>query len=125
MGLSTFLLLLVVIFKAFRCFFFLLLPQVFSSRGRTAVMAYIFILTLTGPALNIVKNMDVLTGCLACGQEQLKQAAQGLLDAAKAPLVTVKEALKKIMVTIEKTVKKVEVLVNEISEIINSLGMII
>ena len=85
-------------------------------------MAYIFIITLTGPAVNIVKNVEVLTGSLACGQEQLKIAAQGLIDAAKAPLVTIKEALKKIMVAINKTVNEVETLVNEISRTVGSLG---
>ena len=84
-------------------------------------MAYIFIITLTGPAVNIVKNVQVLTASIACGQDQLKIAAQGLIEAAKTPLVTVKEALRKIMVAIDKTVKKVEALVNEISRTVRTL----
>jgi len=51
-----------------RCIVFLLLPQFFSKRGRQALMAYAFILTLTGPAKNILNNISVLSESLACGQ---------------------------------------------------------
>ncbi|KYN11324.1 DC-STAMP domain-containing protein 2 [Trachymyrmex cornetzi] len=51
-----------------RCIVFLLLPQFFSKRGRQALMAYAFILTLTGPAKNILHNISVLSESLACGQ---------------------------------------------------------
>lgn len=51
-----------------RCIMFLLLPQFFSKRGRQALMAYAFILTLTGPAKNILHNISILSESLACGQ---------------------------------------------------------
>lgn len=56
------------IFKSMRCFFFLLLPQVFSKRGRAAVVAYVLMLTLLGPTKNLVNNIDVMAESLSCGQ---------------------------------------------------------
>lgn len=51
-----------------RCIVFLLLPQFFSKRGRHALMAYAFILTITGPAKNTLHNVGVLSESLACTQ---------------------------------------------------------
>ncbi|XP_026828448.1 DC-STAMP domain-containing protein 2-like [Ooceraea biroi] len=51
-----------------RCIVFLLLPQFFSKRGRQALMAYAFILTLTGPGKNTLHNISVLSESLVCGQ---------------------------------------------------------
>lgn len=56
-----------------RCVVFLLLPQFFSKRGRQALMAYAFILALTGPAKNTLHNIGVLAESLACGQVQKKK----------------------------------------------------
>lgn len=51
-----------------RCIVFLLLPQFFSKRGRQALLAYAFILAITGPAKNTLNNMGILSESLACGQ---------------------------------------------------------
>ena len=47
---------------------FLLLPQFFSKRGRQAMMAYAFVLALTGPAKNALRNTEIMSESLACGQ---------------------------------------------------------
>lgn len=47
---------------------FLVLPQFFSKRGRQALLAYAFILAITGPAKNTLNNMGILTDSLACGE---------------------------------------------------------
>lgn len=56
------------VFKSIRCFLFLLLPQVFSKQGRAAIVAYVFLLTVTGPVRNLVDNIDVMSESLSCGQ---------------------------------------------------------
>ena len=43
------------------------MPQFFSKRGRQAVMAYAFILALTGPAKNTLHNIGALSESLSCG----------------------------------------------------------
>lgn len=52
----------------FSCIVFLTLPQLFSKRGRQALLAYAFILAITGPAKNTLNNMGILSESLACGQ---------------------------------------------------------
>lgn len=56
------------IFKSIRCFYFLLLPQVFSKRGRAALLAFVFLLTLMGPTKNLVDNIEVMAESMSCGQ---------------------------------------------------------
>ncbi len=51
-----------------RCLFLLGLPQLFNSKGRAALLAYLVVLALSGPGKNTVRNMEVLTESLVCGQ---------------------------------------------------------
>nr|CAD7406922.1 unnamed protein product [Timema poppensis] len=53
-----------------RCYVFLLLPLLFSKRGRQSVMAYTLVLALSGPAKNTMDNMNILSQSMACGQSQ-------------------------------------------------------
>lgn len=52
----------------FRCVTLLMLPQVCSKRGRSMLVAYVFLITLSGPAANIIENIGVLTASLSCGE---------------------------------------------------------
>ncbi|XP_071579908.1 DC-STAMP domain-containing protein 2 [Temnothorax nylanderi] len=91
-----------------RCIVFLLLPQFFSKRGRQALMAYAFILTLTGPAKNILHNISVLSESLVCGQEQLKQAVKNVVDLIKEPFYALRDAISKVIKTVKVVVKKIK-----------------
>lgn len=51
-----------------RCVTLLLLPQICSKRGRSMLVAYTFLITLSGPASNIIENIGVLTASLSCGE---------------------------------------------------------
>lgn len=46
----------------------MMLPQLFSKRGRQALVAYAFILVFTGPAKNTMRNMRILSESMACTQ---------------------------------------------------------
>lgn len=63
-----FLTFLIAVHKSSRCIFFLLIPQFFSSKGRTTIVACMMLMAITGPGKNLMKNVHVLTSCLACGQ---------------------------------------------------------
>ncbi|XP_018338244.1 PREDICTED: uncharacterized protein LOC108746157 [Trachymyrmex septentrionalis] len=91
-----------------RCIVFLLLPQFFSKRGRQALMAYAFILTLTGPAKNILHNISVLSESLACGQEQLKQVVKNVVDLIKEPFYALRDAISKVIKMVKVVVKKIK-----------------
>jgi len=51
-----------------RCFTLMTLPQLCSKRGRQLLLGYALVLTLTGPAHNIILNTRVLSDSLHCGQ---------------------------------------------------------
>ncbi|XP_012059688.1 PREDICTED: uncharacterized protein LOC105622889 [Atta cephalotes] len=91
-----------------RCIVFLLLPQFFSKRGRQALIAYAFILTLTGPSKNILHNISILSESLACGQEQLKQALKNVVDLIKEPFYALRDAISKVIKTIKVIMKKIK-----------------
>lgn len=44
----------------------LLLPQLFSKRGRAMVVAYILVITLTGPVANTTQNTEILVSSMHC-----------------------------------------------------------
>lgn len=45
-----------------------MLPQFISKNGRQALIAYAFILVLTGPAKNALRNTEIMSESVACEQ---------------------------------------------------------
>ncbi|XP_068981009.1 DC-STAMP domain-containing protein 2-like [Bombus flavifrons] len=108
-----------------RCVVFLLLPQFFSKRGRQALMAYAFILALTGPVKNTMHNTGVLSESLACAQEQLKEAVKTVIDLAKQPFYALREAISKVIKTIKVVVKKIKQTLIAIKRVVLSILRVI
>ncbi|XP_046414178.1 DC-STAMP domain-containing protein 2-like [Neodiprion virginianus] len=108
-----------------RCVVFLLLPQFFSKRGRQALMAYAFILALTGPAKNTLNNMGVLSESLACGQEQLKAAVRAIVDLIKEPFYALRDAIAKVMKSLKKVIKKIKRTLLAVKRIVLSILKVI
>ncbi|KAG5333498.1 DCST2 protein, partial [Acromyrmex charruanus] len=108
-----------------RCIVFLLLPQFFSKRGRQALIAYAFILTLTGPAKNVLHNISVLSESLACGQEQLKQAVKNVVDLVKEPFYALRDAISKIIKTVKMVMKKIKQTLVAIKRLVLSILRVI
>ncbi|XP_014221315.1 DC-STAMP domain-containing protein 2-like [Trichogramma pretiosum] len=91
-----------------RCLVFLFLPQFFTKRGRQAMMAYAFILTLTGPAKNTLYNIGVLSESLACGQQLLKETVQAVIDLIKQPFLALRDSLSKTVKSIKAVVRRIK-----------------
>ncbi|XP_060823568.1 DC-STAMP domain-containing protein 2-like [Bombus pascuorum] len=108
-----------------RCVVFLLLPQFFSKRGRQALMAYAFILALTGPVKNTMHNTGVLSESLACAQEQLKEAVKTVIDLAKQPFYALREAISKVIKTVKVVVKKIKQTLIAIKRVVLSILRVI
>nr|XP_022915645.1 DC-STAMP domain-containing protein 2-like [Onthophagus taurus] len=108
-----------------RCIVFLTLPQLFSKRGRQALLAYAFILAITGPAKNTLNNMGILSESLACGQEQLKQAVKQILEAVKKPFYAIKDAIKTVVKVVKDVVKKIKEILLSIKRVIVSILKVI
>ncbi|RZC33618.1 DC-STAMP domain-containing protein 2-like [Asbolus verrucosus] len=108
-----------------RCIVFLTLPQFFSKRGRQALLAYAFILAITGPAKNTLNNMGILSESLACGQEQLKSAVKQIIDVIKKPFYAIRDAIKSVVKTVKAVVKKIKDILLKIKRIIVAILKVI
>lgn len=114
--------LLMIFHRSSRCIYFLLIPQIFSKRGRSAVVAFAFILAFSGPTRNILKNVEVLSRSISCGQGQLKIALNNLMIAIKEPYLALQDALTKILPVINKSLNKVRENILEIKRSLNAVG---
>ncbi|XP_071444965.1 DC-STAMP domain-containing protein 2-like [Hetaerina americana] len=104
-----------------RCFVLLLLPTLFSKRGRQALLAYAIVLALAGPARNVLHNVDVLSQSLACSQEKLKGAAGDAVNMVKQPLKAIKDAIKKVTQSIKDAVEKTKKIILNIFRVIKNI----
>ncbi|XP_058794429.1 DC-STAMP domain-containing protein 2-like [Phymastichus coffea] len=91
-----------------RCMVFLFLPQFFSKRGRQALMAYAFILALSGPAKNALYNIGVLSESLACSQEQLKEAVKSVIELMKQPFYALRDSLAQIVKSVKAIAQRIK-----------------
>lgn len=90
-----------------QCITLLALPQFFTKRGRTLLITYVFVITLSGPMANVTRNTEVLMASLSCGQAQLKSALKDIVTVIKQPFVAIKTAIKHILKCIERVLLKV------------------
>ncbi|KAJ6642009.1 DC-STAMP domain-containing protein 2 [Pseudolycoriella hygida] len=104
--------------KSVQCVTFLLLPQVCSKQGRSMLSAYIFLITLSGPASNIIENIGVLSASLSCGEEQMKIAFREIFQMIKEPMLTVKNVITEVIGKIKQTLLKVRKRLVRIKELL-------
>lgn len=100
-----------------RCLVLLILPQFFSKKGRVAIIGYAFVMAFSGPAANTVKNTEVLSSSLSCGQEQLSDAMKGVVEIMKQPFMAIKNAVKHIIKVLERTLTKVKLILLDIKDL--------
>lgn len=109
---------LIILFKSFRCIAALIIPILCSSKGRSLVIAFAFFIAMTGPTKNIILNVDVLTESLSCGQTQLKEALETMLEVMKRPLIAIKNSIAVTLREIQKVMKKVQIVLLHIKELV-------
>lgn len=78
---------------AFRVFVYLLIPKLFNVNGRTVLIAYISFLTLSGPVWNTKRNIGVMSTTLVCSFEEIRTAAQDLVELMAQPVVYIKHLI--------------------------------
>ncbi|GFT68371.1 DC-STAMP domain-containing protein 2 [Trichonephila clavipes] len=67
------------------------------SRGRTVLMAYTYILVMSGPFKNALRNANVLVNSLNCGQEIVIKQTKAMLKAIFAPLIAIVDIMRDIL----------------------------
>uniref|UniRef100_A0A182Q9M9 Dendritic cell-specific transmembrane protein-like domain-containing protein n=1 Tax=Anopheles farauti TaxID=69004 RepID=A0A182Q9M9_9DIPT len=104
-----------------RCVTMLLVPQFLSKRGRAALIGYIFLLTVTGPTVNTMHNVEVLGETLSCTQQQLKVAIRDTLSALKIPFLAMKQFIGDLLQTVERSFMKVQRTLMEVLKLVKRI----
>lgn len=114
--------------RGFRCLVCLITAQMCSKRGRTVIVAYTYVLIMTGPSVNTTKNIYVTAKTMSCGQvntrwlvfcfkaisiffkqkDQLQKVMGGILNIMKSPFVSLKESFKEALKVIKEVLVKVK-----------------
>ncbi|KAH8371070.1 hypothetical protein KR093_006082, partial [Drosophila rubida] len=76
-----------------RCIGVLLLPVLGGYRGRLLIIAWCFYLAMTGPVLNIIRNIDIMIRSLACGQGLLHSALTPMHQIMGEPVYVVEQSV--------------------------------
>lgn len=76
-----------------RCIIFLALPGFCTSKGRTFLIMYAFILTLNEPMMNFNHNIMIMTKAMTCGQEVANNQTEKLLSTALDPLSNILDGI--------------------------------
>jgi len=60
---------ILITFHAYsQCIFMLTIPQIVSKRGRMFLIAATFLVALSGPTKNLIRNGEILSESLSCSQ---------------------------------------------------------
>ncbi|CAC5368699.1 unnamed protein product [Mytilus coruscus] len=94
-----------------RCIMVLMIPSLFTGRGRAAILAVIFGLLLSRPIKNISINTSEVSRSMACSTELFHNQSHSLRQQLQVPIEQIKEALgkqaediKKLGTAIEKAI---------------------
>ncbi|XP_067118589.1 DC-STAMP domain-containing protein 2-like [Centruroides vittatus] len=104
-----------------RCVVLLMLPQLFSRSGRNALLAFAYLLVLSGPMKNVIKNTDVLAGSIACGQEAVANQTKLMLKEMFAPWLSIVESLKQIKKSLQEFADNVKAVLKDIEKVVKNI----
>ncbi|KAG5678517.1 hypothetical protein PVAND_008184 [Polypedilum vanderplanki] len=79
-----------------------------SKRGRMFIIAAAFMIALSGPTKNLIKNGEILSDSLSCSQDQLRIALNEFSNAIKEPYKIMKETFSQILPVIKENVEKIK-----------------
>lgn len=105
-----------------RCIGLLMIPIFCSTKGRSTVVALAYILAISGPIQNFLRNIAVVGESMSCGQKQLKVAVGKMLEIVKRPIAAVKAAVKIALTEVKKVFQTVVVFIKEIERLCSNIG---
>lgn len=135
-----FFVLLISFHKSSRCLVLLTVPLFFSNRGRNVLIAFAYFLVLSGPAKHLIKNMNILSASIQCGevgwfsfesfkssfnyahQDEVNIAFQDAVDAIKHPYCLLNEEIHKVLPQLESILNRVKEEVKEAEKVFKSVG---
>ncbi|XP_052098978.1 DC-STAMP domain-containing protein 2-like [Mytilus californianus] len=75
----------------------LIIPQFFTSKGRSFLLMYAVILVMNHPVQNFNKNVLVMSDSSTCGQEMAFNQTREVIEAAFSPMAGVIKTINKLM----------------------------
>ncbi|XP_066270347.1 DC-STAMP domain-containing protein 2-like [Branchiostoma lanceolatum] len=90
----------------FRCTILLMLPNFFSSRGRSVAMAYAMVLVMSGPYGNLQHNIEVGSRSMSCGSELAANQSEALADLIMSPVAHVIDAVESVINQLKEAAEK-------------------
>ena len=105
----------------FRCAVVIALPNLFSGRGRAALMAVIIAVMFTGPFVNIIDNFEEVSTSIACITEIVKNATEELKERLLESLREIYEQLKEMIEKLKRALEVIELALQPILDILIQL----
>ncbi|XP_052817975.1 DC-STAMP domain-containing protein 2-like [Mya arenaria] len=117
-----------------RCLVLLMLPQLFSSKGRMLLLIYALILAMNNPLRNVNRNINVMSQSTTCGQEMALNETKELVKAAVAPMQGIMDSVDKVLgkltdfantlkatyTTLKKTVSEIGAVIKRVAQWLKS-----
>ncbi|XP_078666763.1 DC-STAMP domain-containing protein 2-like [Branchiostoma floridae x Branchiostoma belcheri] len=90
----------------FRCTILLMLPNFFSSRGRSVAMAYAMVLVMSGPYVNLQHNIEVGSRSMSCGAALAANQSEALADLIMSPVSHIIDAVEAVIQQLKEAAEK-------------------
>jgi hypothetical protein len=111
--------------KFLSCSLFLVVPSLFTTQGRSLLLAAIFILLISGPGTNIATNTVELSRCLACVadliQNQMLQLAKQITEPIYRVALALQQVFRDIVSSLQAVIDAIETVVNAIQSFLNQV----
>ncbi|XP_033100608.1 DC-STAMP domain-containing protein 2-like [Anneissia japonica] len=108
--------------KDVRCLVFLTAPQLFSSKGRTILMAYGFMLVMSGPMANLAINLDIASQSQLCSAQLAANQTKELFELATAPLAVIFNRLNDTIQEVKEVTDQIRDAFEVVQEALDSIG---
>ncbi|CAH1790156.1 unnamed protein product [Owenia fusiformis] len=80
-----------------RCVVLLMLPGIFSSKGRALLLTYVFVLVMTGPVQNFTHNVRIMSESSTCGQEVAYNLTKEVVKESLSPVHGIIDAIRNVI----------------------------
>lgn len=80
------------------------------------LIAYVFVISVTGPVANTSRNTELMVQSLACDQQLVKQIAEEIVTILKRPLVAIRRVVGNMLKHLDRVIGKLRVMMLRMRE---------
>lgn len=105
-----------------RCVVILMLPCLFTSRGRSVLISITLVLVISGPLKNATRNALKLGEVVMCGQQKLREQTKRAIQDALSPLQSILGAFKKVLKALKDFAAQVRQSLSKLAKLFKSIA---